>query len=44
MSIDINEVGRMTKALSEKALAQEAVLWDRLNMATKENPGKVCHK
>ena len=38
------EVRRMKKAMSEKALAQEAALWNRLKKATKENPGKVCHK
>jgi hypothetical protein len=34
----------MKKALSEKALAEEAALWDRLKKAAKDNPGKVCHK
>jgi len=38
------EVKRMKKALSEKALAQEAAFWESLKKATKENPGKVCHK
>jgi len=37
-------VERMKKALSKKALAQEATFWDNLKKATKENPGKVCHK
>lgn len=34
----------MKKAMSKEALAQEAALWDRLKKATKESPGKVCHK
>lgn len=34
----------MKKALSEKALAREAALWNSLKKAAKENPGKVCHK
>jgi hypothetical protein len=34
----------MKKTLSKKALAQEAAFWDSLKKATKENPGKVCHK
>jgi hypothetical protein len=37
-------VKRMKKALSPKALAQEAAFWDRLKKATTTNPGKVCHK
>jgi hypothetical protein len=43
-SIERKEVERMKKALSGKALAQEAALWDSLKKATKENPAKVCHK
>jgi hypothetical protein len=43
-SIERMEVGRMKKALSEKALAQEAAFWDRLKKVTSENPGKTCHK
>lgn len=38
------EVKRMKKILSEKALVLEAAFWDSLKNATKENPGKVCHK
>jgi hypothetical protein len=34
----------MKKALSERALAEEAALWDRLKKAARENPAKVCHK
>jgi hypothetical protein len=34
----------MKKAISEKALVQEAAFWEKLKKATKENPGKVCHK
>ncbi len=43
-SIEKKEVKRMKKTLSEKALAQEAALWDSLKKATKDNPAKVCHK
>ena len=32
---------RMKKVLSEKVLAKEAALWDRLK---KTYPGKVCRK
>ncbi len=38
------EVKGMKKALSERALAEEAALWDRLKKAARENPAKVCHK
>ncbi len=34
----------MKKALSQRALAEEAALWDRLKKAAKEYLGKVCHK
>jgi hypothetical protein len=34
----------MKKLLSERVLAEEAALWDRLMKAAKENPAKVCHK
>ena len=34
----------MKKALSKKALIQEAALWNSMKKAAKENPGKVCHK
>jgi hypothetical protein len=34
----------MKKALSEKALIQEAVFWDRLKKVIRGNPGKTCHK
>jgi hypothetical protein len=34
----------MKKVLSERALAEEAVLWDRLKKAARENPAEVCHK
>jgi len=34
----------MKKTLSKEALAQEAAYWDNLKKATKENPGKTCHK
>jgi hypothetical protein len=43
-SIERKEVKRMKKALSKEALAQEAAFWESLKKATKENPGKVCHK
>jgi hypothetical protein len=39
----MNEVGRITQALSEKPLAHEDFL-DRLHMATRENLGKACNK
>ena len=42
--IERKEVVRMKKALSEKALLQEAAFWDRLKKVTRENPGKTCHK
>jgi hypothetical protein len=34
----------MKKALSDKALAQEAALWNALKKAAKEHSGKVCRK
>jgi hypothetical protein len=34
----------MKKVLSDRALAKEAALWDRLKKAAQENPAKVCHK
>jgi hypothetical protein len=34
----------MKKALSKKALVQEAALWNSLKKAVKERPGKVCRK
>jgi hypothetical protein len=43
-SVAGKEVKRMKKALSKKALDQEATFWDSLKKAAKENPGKVCHK
>lgn len=34
----------MKKILSKKVLSKEAAFWSKLGKATKENPGKLCHK
>jgi hypothetical protein len=34
----------MKKPLSKKVQAREATFWENLKMATRENPGKLCHK
>lgn len=35
---------RMKKTLSNKALAKEAALWERMKSAVRDNPGTVCRK
>ncbi len=34
----------MKKIVSTKALQKEAAFWKGLKDATKDNPGKACHK
>jgi len=44
ISIERNEVARMKKVPSKEALSQEAAFWDKPKKASKDNPGKACHK
>jgi hypothetical protein len=37
-------VEQVKKTVSREALVKEKAFWSRLVKATKENPGKVCHK
>lgn len=34
----------MKKTEGMKALAKEALFWNALKLAAKQNPGSVCHK
>lgn len=34
----------MKKTVGMKARAKEAVYWNALKLAAKQNPGSVCHK